>query len=799
VLGLTRNRFLVTFLLLCWLPYFGSAAFAAKKVVIGVLVDGAIPHQHALLKSLRHELSTLLGSKYDINVPEGKVLSASWTLDGAKNNYLKLKNDDDVEIIIAIGVLSTSVVLKVQPYPKPVIALGVIDPIAQNVTPTQKGTSGINNLAYVLFDNPLNNDLVEFHQLFPFKKVGIILDGQLHRSIFLGNPFEPILSIQKELNTLGIEHVWLPIENSVNDPLDKLEEVDAVYLGYLGRFEGQEKKTLITEINKRKLPSFSPAADSIDAGVLASASPKKPMNKIIRRLVLNVESILDGNNPSTLPVHLRFDKKLTLNMQTAREIEFSPTFSTLSRALLVNDLSPGGAPLLSLENAIHGAVSNNIDLKIQASKVEVAELDVKRIKTNYLPSISVSHTGTQIDEARATSSFGQQAEKTSSASLKFEQLLFSESQFAGVEIKKSLLKVEQDRYRQLQLDIILKTATAYFDVLRARTATIIQKENVNLFRQYLDLAKQREIAGYSGLSDVYHWESQLANARTQYLSAVNNFKLTKIQLNEILNRPLNEAFDLEDVAKQKDGFKRYLTGAHKNYIDTPAALEEFTAFSVTQALLNAPEIAQLDASIQGQERQLKSLRKKRYIPNVAFVAEKKRVFSRDGAGSDIEGVDPEDDSWSASINLSLPLFEGGEINLEARQAKVLILQLKHQRLQTQQAIELRVRAALLGLTTQAVNLKSSQRAAHYSDKSLSLVQGAYKTGKASVVELSDAQNIAISANQKALNSVYEFLTELMKTERAVGHFSFLDEEGVKSSGVNRFNQSRQNLNSSGVN
>ena len=769
--GLKSIKFLAA-ALLCWPLLICTEAFAAKKVLVGVLMDGVTPHQQGLLENLRHELLTVLGTKYDINLPNDKALSANWDLDRVENNYSQLLNDDDVDIIIVMGTLSTSMVLKNQPYPKPVIALGVIDPLAQNVSPTENGTSGVNNLTYVLFDNPLNRDLVEFHQIFAFKKVGIILDGQLHRSIFLGNPFEPILSIQKELNALGVEHVWLPIENAANDSLSKLKEVDAVYLGYLGRLKEGQKEELIIEINKHKLPSFSPIPGSIDAGILASTSPKKPMNKIIRRLVLNVESILEGNNPSMLPVHLKFDNKLTLNMQTAREIGFSPTFLILSRALLVNDLSPNGAPMLGLEKAIHSAITNNIDLKIQARKVEIAELDVKRIKKNYLPSISISYTGTQIDEERAASSFGQQAERTNSSSVKFEQLLFSESQFAGVDIQKSLLKAEQESYRQLELDIILQAATAYFDILRARTSTKIQKENVNLFRHYLDLAKQREIAGYSGLSDVYHWESNLANASTQYLSAVNNFKLAKIQLNEILNRPLNEAFELENVAKEKDGFKRYLTGAHKKYIDTPAALEEFTSFSVAEALLNSPEISQFDASIEAQERNLESLRKKRYIPNMAFIAEKKHVFSRDGAGSDSGLGDSQDDSWSASINLSLPLFEGGGTGIEIQKAEVLILQLKNQRLQVQQAIELRVRAALLGLTTQAVNLKSSQKAAHFSEKSLTLVQRAYKTGKASVVELSDAQNTSISANQNALNSEYEFLTELMKTERAVGHFSF---------------------------
>ena len=751
---------------------------AKIKVNIGVLIDGEGSQNKEMLNKLQQELSTVLGSKYRISIPTNKTLSANWSLVGAKKHYLKLVRDSEVDIIIAAGILTSSVVLQEETYRKPVIAIGVVDPLPQRLNPTSQGISGVKNLTYILFNHSLTNDLAEFHNLYPFQRVGIAVSEQLYEALLSRGASTQTSSFQKELQLLGFEYVWLPVKNSIADVLDNMDSVDAVYIGYIGRMEGGEKEKLISEVNKRKLPSFSPSTDSVERGVLASISPKRPVDKIVRRLVLNIEAILAGKNPSSLPVHLSFEEELTINMQTAREIDFSPKFSLLSEAVLMNELTTVGRPTLSLKDAVEAAIASNIELKVEGSKVKAAELEVDLAQTNYLPSLSLSSTGTQIDKERAAASFGQQAEKTVTNALKLEQLVFAESQVGGVEIQKYLLTAAQHNYQQLELDIVLNTATAFFDILRAKTSTKIQEENVNLFRQNLNLAKQREVAGYSGLSDVYHWESQLANSTTQYLSAFNNFKLTKIQLNQLLYRPLDMKFSPEDITMTKGGLSHYLTGMSQKYVDTPKALEKFTRFLVSEALINAPEIAELNASIRSQERRLTSLKRKRYLPSVTFAAEKKRVSSRSGKGSDVAGVDLEDDSWSASLNFSLPLFEGGAISVEAAQVSTVIMQLKDQRLQVQQLLEFRVRASLLGLVTQTVNLKSSRKAADFAAKQLILVQNAYRIGKASVVELSDAQNTSISSNQKALNSVYEFLTELLKTERAVGRFTILsDEEG----------------------
>ncbi len=68
----------------------------------------------------------------------------------------------------------------------------------------------------------------------------------------------------------------------------------------------------------------------------------------------------------------------------------------------------------------------------------------------------------------------------------------------------------------MRLDIAQQTATAYLNVLRAKTFERVQKDNLQLTRSNLELARVRRQIGVSGPAEVYRWESQMAIVR-QYV------------------------------------------------------------------------------------------------------------------------------------------------------------------------------------------------------------------------------------------------------------------------------------------
>ena len=236
-----------------------------------------------------------------------------------------------------------------------------------------------------------------------------------------------------------------------------------------------------------------------------------------------------------------------------------------------------------------------------------------------------------------------------------EQLIFSEQAMGNMSIQKYLLQASEYSYEKLKLDVILNVSGAYFNVLRAKIRRKIQQDNVALIKRNLEIARQREAVGYSGRSDVYRWESRLTAANTDLLAAKNDVELTKIQLNQLLNRPIDEAFVAQETTLSDSLYFSYL-GSVREYIDTPKSLSIYTDFLIGEAIRNAPEINQIEASINALQRSLRSFELTRFVPTIGLGAEWQRVLSRSGTGSDVVGVNPIDNPWYVSLSASLPLF-----------------------------------------------------------------------------------------------------------------------------------------------
>lgn len=757
-----------------------------ERVAIGVIVDDKSLRANIWIEQLKRELDALLGAKYHIQILEDNILSADWSVSVAAKNYDHLMEDRDIDIIIGFGVLTGSIIAQRGTYQKPVIVLGIFDPQLQGLPAVEKNRSGVHNLTYIFgFNQSLERDLDVFYDIFPYQKVGIVFYGDVlnvlaRDTAFLESFFKDVT--QKNQTSF----VLLPFTNEIETlSMATRQGVDAVYIGYLGPQEGTEKRAFINAVNESGIPSFGSSVADVQQGVLAATAPEENFAKIIRRISLHVEAILNGEDAAHLPVILSFEENLTLNMQTANKIGFSPKFTVLAKAELINEFALEGVRVVNLHHVMREAMNANLELKIEEGTVNAAQQEVRLSRTHFFPSLSVGATGVQIDKNRAEGSFGQQAQRTVTGTAGIEQLIFSEQAMGNVSIQKHLLRASEYGYEKLKLDVILNGAVAYFQILKATTGRRVQSENVELTRRNLEIARQREAVGYSGRSDVYRWESRLATANTDLLAAKNNVALAKIQLNQLLNRSIAEPFIARETTLSDSLYISYLSSVGQ-YIDTPQSLDIYTDFLIGEAVRNAPELGQLSANLNALQRSLRSFQRARFVPIIGLGAEWQYIASRHGAGADVPGVETVDYPWNVSLNASWPLFQGGANRANIRQTRIEIDKLADQKTQLVQVLELNLRAAVLDLTVRWVNLESSQKSAELAEKSLALVQDGYAQGRVSIVNLGDAQNAALASRLSALDSEYEFLVSILKTERVVGKFSMLSTPEEQRDFIKRF-------------
>ena len=737
---------------------------AAEEVKIGILFDIQKEDTREFIDQLRQEVTSLLGSKYNIIIPSKKIKTASWSRQNILKMYKGLVADESVDIIVAAGALNAAVLTKLGVFPKPLIILGIMDYELQQVPITKDKKSGIRNLTYILLAHDVENDLNVFYDIFPFRKLTVIIDKKLAALIQGADEKFKAVTAAK-----GVECQTVAYDGRIDEVVENFpSDTDAVLLAGLYRMPDTEKQKLIDHINQLRLPSYGfRGVYDVKLGALAGSAPETNMQKITRRIALNIEKILAGLDPGRFPTLLTFEKRLTINMETARKIDFSPKWSTLAGAELINEDITGSDRVLDFEKIVQEALTSNLTLHIEEQTVNSAIEDVSKARSDLLPSLNASATATKIDEDSA----GLQAEETTSGALTLSQAIYSDRIWTNLAVKKHLLSSAESKHYEVLLNTVLDAGVNYLDILRSKSNQSIRKNYLNLVKRNYEIAEFRERVGYSGAADVYRWKSELASSTSDLLKAQSNVRLARIRLNEFLLRPLDEEFVVKDIELTERLFQRYGGDEIRRSVDSPKSLDLLTDFLVIEAKNNLPEIIQLQEAIAAQKRILAANKRKRFIPVVNFQSQADHIFSRKGEGSDV--TTDNDTGWSISLNASWPLFEGGGINADVRQALSEKVKLKKQLHDTTRKIELNLRSVILDLRVKSANLRLTKEAAEAADKNFELVQDSYSEGAVSIVSLLDAQNAALAANQSAANSVYEYFISLLEVERGFGGFAVI--------------------------
>ncbi len=757
----------VYFLVLVFL-FFGSPASSqtfssSDPIHIGLLLDSNNKASKKFVVNLRNEVESLLGNQFKISLPESKQIVTGWSIANVESGYQTLLDDPDVDIIVAAGTLGSAVLAQKKEFVKPLILHGILDYDLQEIPLTSDKKSSVHNLTYVLEAHQFSEELDRFHSVFPFKNLTVIIDKNL--SSLIPN-LETLLTTFVTLK--GSRSKILYHDGDINSLYKQFPvDTDAVFLGGLFSMSTKTRQQLIDHIRLLKLPSYSylGVAD-VELGVLAGSILETNWQKTGRRAALNIERILNGEDPAEFQTLIDFSRRLTLNMHTTNSIDFSPDWQTLAQSEQIATDQIESSRIITLESAIHEALKVNLGLDIGRQSVESAVEEVTQARAAMRPSLQLSTSATQIDREHAGLA---QAERTINGSLTLDQLLFSEPVRANLAVQKHNLKSIQEAYRETTLDTVLFVGEQFLRILQAQANERISRNNLALVRKNHEVAEYRHRVGYAGGADVYRLESELATATSQLLAAQSTLWQAKIDLNDSLRRPLTEEFSVEDVQLESKLLQRYGGDQMHAAVKSPKALKQLTQFLVLEALDSVPELEQLRQALAAQERILVSHQRRRWLPDLSLNASINEVLDRSGTGSNNNSTD--DTSWNLGALARWNLFEGGTISSETRQARTESNKLRTQLQEASRGIELQLRKVVLDLRVLSADLQLSRSAAEAAEKNYKLVQDAYEQGAVTITALLDAQNSALSAEQSAANSVYNYYLGILQLERAFGNFS----------------------------
>lgn len=757
--------------LVCILLSFGmqTAHASAQKVWrIGIVLDGPWAREQHLVKMLQDEVIELTSGEFDVRFPEDKILHGNWTLKGVNRAIDQQLRDRQVDLVIALGTVSSSEIARRKRLSKPVMAPVIVG--LQSDLPYADGVSGVHNLNYLASFQRAPSNVLLLHELYPFKRIAIVMDPLIESVIErfeLDKLFRQIPSDQRYI----VSARGTPAETVASIPPD----ADAVMLLALLRYTREEIKQFADLLMERRLPSLSILGGyEIEAGLLAATSAEQDLERLGRRIALNIQRIMLGENPADIGVDFKQAVRPVINVDTARAIGISPSFDLLNSSRLYGDRDGADAKKMHLVDAVEIALEQNISLAVSLRGLSVGAEDIASARSNLRPRLEASLQGREIDEDRAESSGATAAHYESSASLMLNQVVYSERARSNVRIQKLLQKAREVEHEASVLDVVLETTTGYLNLLRADALARIRKEDLALTRSNLERARTRVELGAANRSEELRWESEIAKAQSHLVNANVSVSQARVGLSRLLNEPLESRFKPLHLSL---GDPNFLMSNPRllRYIESPASVKILRDFLVQEGVRNAPELRQLKLAIAAQEKAASSARRAFTHPEVGIGGELTEILARGGAGAEDPpfGPAPDNTNWNVGFSARLPLYSGGARSSDVRRAVNEVARFRQRRDEALQGIEAQVRARTYASGGAYRNIQWAKQRQEAARSTLELVSDAYARGAVDIIDLLDAQTSAVNAESAAANAVYDFLVEFMGLQRAMGAFDFM--------------------------
>jgi len=761
-----------------WLLAAGPAFAETPPVRIGTVFDGPSDFNQ-LLDGIVEEIRVLTEGELDVRFEPRHQRVGDWTRTSVEAAVSDLLADDEVDLVLSLGPAATQVFCCRGRLGKPVIAAFAVNAALQGF-PRDGPASGVENLNYLDLPDALGGDLARFRDVVPFETVTVALPAWL---------LEIVPSLPERMAP-AVEEMDLHLE-TVGVGFDAEEllarigpDVEALYVLPLVQFSEAERRRIYGELARRGIPTFSTfGVAEVEEGALAGQREVEFYRRLERRIALNVQRVLLGEDPGSFPVTLSDRLQLTLNLETARRAGVDVPYRVLAEAVLLHE-RPEGMEERTLFGVVDEAIEANLDLEARRRGLVADATEIDLARANWGPQLEAGLLGLQIDEDRAATVFSTRAERTLTGSLSLSQLVYSEPALANVAVQRHLYRGREAAFDALRLDIARDAAVVYLGLLRAETFVRIRRSNLDVTRENLQLARARRELGSAGPGETYRWEAELASSRRDLVQAQADVLQARIALNRLLHRDLATDFVTREVGLDDP---RLVTSHEEiyRYAGAPGSFALLADFTVEGALRDAPELAGLDAALDAQRRSVTSRRRAFWSPEVGLQLGVDHLLTEGGAGTEAPSFSlpgltlevPDDTSWSLALQGSLSLFEGRRRSAALRQAEASLAELTLERRALAERIEQAVRSRLHEVRAAFESLELSREGAEASANNFRLVSDAYGRGLADVLDLLDAQSAQLVAELAVADARYRFLIELVELQRTINRLDFFLDPG----------------------
>jgi multidrug efflux system outer membrane protein len=414
--------------------------------------------------------------------------------------------------------------------------------------------------------------------------------------------------------------------------------------------------------------------------------------------------------------------------------------------------SPPDGPVLSLAQSLAEARAQNPDLAVAYERVVQAQNNIQRAWAAVQPTLNAvagytynSYPNISFLTSAAPPFFQTQTTGNSSKSLGLNLAwsLFNLRvlpQLATAKQQVTVAQLNQDAQRRT---LLLATASTYYSGLTLRELAQVSLQLTAATREHARVAQARFEAGLIQRSAALRARIDYLNADQEVRRAQYSYAESKSQLAALLDRH-DTSFELAEPQEPPQELRG-----------------QFTEL-LEAALRDRPEMAAARANEEIAAR-LKTDAWAMFAPTFTVNADARHNDPSIATNGD-------KDTWSVSLALSLPLYDGGFRYVALKDADSQIRQAKAQTRSQGVSIEDELRRAMLDLSSARALRDEAEQALSASRENEKLVRAQFDAGIAAQVEVSDAESALFQSESNALQQRLSVQLAALRIAKAVGAF-----------------------------
>ena len=415
--------------------------------------------------------------------------------------------------------------------------------------------------------------------------------------------------------------------------------------------------------------------------------------------------------------------------------------------LLLALASPAGAVPWTLDSYLKEVYTVSHELKQAEESLELSRSSyLYALASFYFPSVSLyaSNTPYSSDGSPRLEFRNDRTSAGLSASLNLFNNFKDKLDLDSSRLDRDVVEISLFSARQ---DLTISALNAYYAVLRQRQLLKVAQASLASYEEQYKKAQVYYRDGLKSYSDVLKSELNFRTSQLSAMSDAENLRAAVMAFNTLIYRQPEDEAELAEVAGVSD-------------LSMPELKED-----LAYALSNRPDLRQAGMALE-QKKISRRQARIGWLPDLSADA----LYGRQGlfglgnppAGS----VNP---TYSVGLSLSLPLGLGTFADRNANQSASIALSQARRSLL---AAELSVKKEIISAWhSRALALKSyevAKMSAEISAQNLAIVTEKYSQGRASMIELDDAQSDNLRSQNSLANSFFDLLLNRAAYDRTVG-------------------------------